>query len=120
MAVRSVVGARQEANLCSFFAFASGKDLHAISGNQMELFPQQDWLFNEKSSNGAFRTHLEIPGFCTSRASCGLTPTSGEGKPLPLTQTSHVRSAVGLSGATGRGGGTLIGCLCFVVGTSLQ
>ena len=44
----------------------------------------------------------------------------GKESPRRLPRPRIVRSAVGLSGATGRGGGTVIGRLCFVVGTSLQ
>lgn len=50
----------------------------------MESFLQQDWLFNEKSSNEASRFHPEIPDVRTSRASRSLIPTSGEGKSARL------------------------------------
>lgn len=72
----------------SSFAFSSIKDLPATLGIQLELFLQQNWLFNKKNSNEAFGIHLEIPNGHMSRASHKLIPTRREGKSPLLTQTS--------------------------------
>lgn len=47
----------------------------------MELFLQQDWLFNKKHSNEAFRTHLENLTVHMSRVS--PTGVPGDGKDSP-------------------------------------
>lgn len=86
----------------------------------MELFLQQDWLSNIKSSHEAFRIHLEIPNVHTSRAS--QSPTSEWGQEGPTAYldlgTSEVPS--GFRGPRGRERRGSRWHLCVVVGDSLE
>lgn len=84
---------------------------------ELLVFLQQDWLFNKKHSNEAFRTHLEKPPVRMSRASPTLVPGGGKDSPIACPGLG-IASAAGLGPRGGEEAPT--SGLCLVVGNSLE